>query len=174
MLEHLQAAGQHRYNLCLQLNASIFVWVAAVAILAMIVCLGFCMPKSEADARDWSVLVLQYSTLYLLAAIPLVVLAVTLGTRTHEIIAFMVPVALLFLGLFGGIWLGPFLAQDDSLIGTLLWVVMPHYHLADLTPRLVFKMGPLPTADFFRTAGVLALEGAVFTLLGLCAFRTRS
>jgi hypothetical protein len=174
MLEHLQAAGQNRFNLCLQLNASIFVWLVAVAVLAMIVCLGFCMPNSEAAAREWVTLVLQYTALYVLAAIPLIVLGVTLGTRTHEIIAFMVPVALLFLGLFGGIWLAPFFAQSDSFLGKLFWVLMPHYHLADLTPRLVFKMGPLPTADFLRTAGVLALEGAAFTLLGLCTFRTRS
>jgi hypothetical protein len=174
ILEHLQAAGQNRLNLCLQLNASIFVWLVAVALLAMIVCLGFCMPRIEADANSWMVLVLQYTALYILAAVPLIVLGVTLGTRTHEIIAFMVPVSLLFLGLFGGIWLAPFFAQSDSVIGKLLWVTMPHYHLADLTPRLVFKMGPLPTVDFLRTAGVLALEGAAFTFLGLCAFRTRS
>lgn len=174
MLEHLQAAGGSRFNLCLQLNASIFLWVIAVAVLAVIVCLGFCMPKSPADAGEWKALVWQYAALYILTAVPLIVLGVTLGTRTHEIIAFMVPLVLLFLGLFGGIWLAPFLAQSDTFLGKLLWVVMPHYHLADLTPRLVFKKGPLPAADFLRTGGVLALEGVAFTLLGLCAFRTRS
>jgi hypothetical protein len=174
MLEHLQAAGQSRFNLCLQLNASIFVWLVVVAVLAIVVCLGFCMPSSEAAAKDWTTLVLQYTALYMLAAVPLIVLGVTLGTRTHEIVAFMVPICLLFLGLFGGLWLAPFLAQGNSFIGKLFWVVMPHYHLSDLTPRLVFRMGPLPTADFLRSAGVLALEGAAFTLLGLCAFRTRS
>lgn len=174
MLEHLQAAGRNRLSLCLQLNASIFLWIAVVAVLAMIICLGFCMPKTAAGASNWSWLVLQYAALYVLAAVPLIMLGVALGTRTHEIIAFMVPVGLLFLGLFGGIWLAPFLAQGDSVLGKLFWVLMPHYHLADLTPRLVFKMGPLPTADFLRSASVLALEGAAFTLLGLCAFRTRS
>lgn len=174
LLEHMQAAGQNRINLCLQLNATILVWLAAVTLLAMIVCLAFCMPRTPADASNWSWLVLQYASLYLLAAVPLIMLGVALGTRTHEIIAFMVPISLLFFGLFGGIWLAPFLSQGDSAIGKLLWVLMPHYHLADLTQRLVFKEGPLPSAEFIRIAGVLALQGAALTLLGVCTFRTRS
>jgi hypothetical protein len=174
MLEHLQAAGQNRLNLCLQLNASLFIWVIAVAALAVIVCLGFCMPKSATDASNWTWLVVQYASLYILAAVPLMMLGVTLGTVTNEIIAFLIPVSLLFVGLFGGLWLAPFFAQGESPLGKLFWVLIPHYHLADLTPRLVFKMGPLPTPYYLRTVAVLAVEGAAFTLLGLCAFRTRS
>ncbi|HSI65590.1 MAG TPA: ABC transporter permease [Candidatus Saccharimonadia bacterium] len=174
LLEHFEAGGQKRINLCLQLNASVFVWLVAMTVLAMLVCLAFCLPSSAADASGWFWLVLQYGALYLLAAAPLIVLGVALGTRTHEIIAFLVPVSLLFLGLFGGLWLAPYLSEGDSVLGKLFWVLLPHYHLADLTPRLVFKMGPLPTADFLKTAGVLALEGSAFALTGLCTFRTRS
>jgi hypothetical protein len=174
LLEHFQASGQKRLNLCAQLNATILVWVAVVAVLAMVICLAFCLPSGAEDATRWFQLVLQYGVLYLLAAAPLVMLGVALGTRTHEVIAFLVPVSLLFLGLFGGLWLAPFFADGYSVVGRIFWILLPHYHLADLTPRLVFKMGPLPTADFLRTAGVLALEGLAFALVGLCTFRTRS
>lgn len=173
MLEHLQAGGQNRFKLGLQLNATIFVWLLVVTMMAVTICLAFCMPKATTDATDWTWLVFQYAALFILAAVPLIALGVALGTLTHEVIAFMVPVGLLFLGLFGSAWLSPFLAQGNP-FSKLLWILMPHYHLADLTPRLVFKMGPLPTGDFFRTVGVLALEGAAITLLGICTFRTRS
>jgi hypothetical protein len=54
------------------------------------------------------------------------------------------------------------------------WLALPHYHLADLTPRLVFKMGPLTQGDFLGSVTCLALQGVAITLTGLCMFRTRS
>ena len=122
----------------------------------------------------WTQLVLQYTALYFICAAPLVLLAAALGTRTAEVIAFLVPVALLFTGLFGAAWLAPMLGGSSSSLIQTLWLAVPHYHLADLTPRLVFKMGPLPSADFLATLGGLTLQGAALSLLGLCAFRTRS
>ncbi len=174
MLEHFQAAGHGRLRLCLQLNAAIFVWVVAMALLAMLVCLAFCLPGRSEDALAWFWLVLQYGALYVVAAVPLLALGLALGSRTHEVIAFLVPVSLLFLGLFGSLWLSPLVAGSDSSLFKTFWLLLPHYHLADLTPRLVFKMGPLPSADFLRTLLILGLEGLAFMLASLCIFRTRS
>lgn len=174
LLEHFEAGGRSRIGLCLQLHAGLLVWLLGLALLAAIVCVAFCLPSKSADATQWVWLVLQYIALYLLAGIPLMLLAVALGTRTSEVIAFLVPVSLLFVGLFGGVWLAPLVAGSDSSLWKSLWLLLPHYHLADLTPRLVFKMGPLPTADFLRTATVLTLEGVALSLIGLCTFRTRS
>lgn len=174
MLEHLHAGGIRPWSLYLQMNASLLVWAAALAAAAAAVCIFFCSPSNPAEAGRWVALVLQYVTLYALVAGPLIMLGVALGTRTSEVIAFLLPVGLLFLGLFGAGWLEPVLTSNGSPLFKAIWLAIPHYHLADLTPRLVFKMGPLPFSTFLQTAACLAFEGAAFLLLGLCAFRTRS
>ncbi len=174
MLEHLRSGGRRAWNLWLQLGSAVLLWMLAVAVIAALVCVVFCLPQRAGEGALWTQLVLQYTALYFICAAPLVLLAAALGTRTAEVIAFLVPVALLFTGLFGAAWLAPMLGGSSSSLIQTLWLAVPHYHLADLTPRLVFKMGPLPSADFLATLGGLTLQGAALSLLGLCAFRTRS
>lgn len=174
MLEHLRAGGTRRLSQCLQLSASIWVWMLAVVAIAALVCLTVTMPKRAEEAEMWTLLVAQYSVLFSLCAGPLLLLAVALGTRTAEVIAFMVPTALLLMGLFGAAWLAPILGGSASDFLKSIWLALPHYHLADLTPRLVFKMGPLPGADFAASALTLGLQGLALTVLGICLFRTRS
>ena len=71
-------------------------------------------------------------------------------------------------------WLAPLLGGADSSVLQSFWLALPHYHLADLTPRLVFKMGPLAVSDCVGVAGTLGLQGAAISIFGLCLFRTRS
>jgi hypothetical protein len=104
----------------------------------------------------------------------LLLLSVALGTRTSEVIAFLVPVGLLFIGLSGAAWLAPLLGGSSIDALRSLWVALPHYHLADLTPRLVFKMGALPTNVFLSSLGCLALQGTALGIFARWVFRTRS
>ncbi|WP_146849927.1 hypothetical protein [Brevifollis gellanilyticus] len=174
MLEHLRAGGTGRVSQCLQLTAAVMVWMLAIVLIAVIFCVTWTLPKRPEEAQMWITLTLQYAAVFSLCAVPLLLLAVALGTRTAEVIAFMVPTALLAVGLFGFAWLAPILGGADSSPLQSLWLALPHYHLADLTPRLVFKMGPLSSADFLGIAGILGLQGAALSILGLCLFRVRS
>jgi len=174
LLEHFHAGGQRPWHLFLQISAAVCLWAVALAALAAGICLLFCSPAQAVEAGRWLKVLLQYSTLYIAVAVPLLILGVALGTRTSEVPAYMVPVSLLFLGLFGAVWLEPVLTEGTSSLAKAGWLIMPHYHLADLTPRLVFKMGPLPATDFLRSVGVLGFEASALLLVGLCAFRTRS
>jgi hypothetical protein len=174
LLEHLRAGGRGAANLCLQLASSILVWMVVVAIMAFVVCVPFCLPENPEQAKLWTILTSQYWALYVLVGAPLIVLAVALGSRTAEILAFLLPVGLLFTGLFGAVWLAPLLGGSSAPALKALWLAIPHYHLADLTPRLVFKMGPLTTTDFLAAAGILSLQGFAICLLARWVFRTRS
>lgn len=174
LLEHMRAAGQPTVSICLQITCAVVVWMVALGLLASVVAVAFCLPGHPQEAVLWIEVVLQYFALYALTAVPLLLLAVALGTRTSEVIAFLVPVGLLFTGLIGGAWLGPALADSHSSILKALWLSLPHYHLADLTPRLVFKMGPLPAQDFLLTVACLGLQGTALSFLGIWMFRTRS
>jgi hypothetical protein len=174
LLEHMRAGGQSAASLCLQITAAVAVWMVGLGLLATVVVVGFCSPSQPQEAILWLQVVLQYFTLYTLSAIPLLLLAVALGSRTSEVLAFLVPVGLLFGGVFGGRWLTPIFADSESPAFKVLWLILPHYHLADLTPRLVFKMGPLPTTPFLQIIACLGLGGLAFSIIGICLFRTRS
>lgn len=174
MLEHLHASGVSKLNQCLQLTSAILVWMFAIVVITSLICLTITLPKKPEEAQLWSILVMQYATVFSLCAVPLLLLAVSLGTRTAEVIAFLLPVGLLFIGLFGAVWLAPLLGGSGSDVLKSFWLALPHYHLADLTPRLVFKMGPLPWADFTSVSFTLALQGLAISIFGVCLFRTRS
>jgi hypothetical protein len=174
MLEHQYAGGFGRLSLCMQLGASIWIWMFIVVLLSVFCCLIFALPKRPDEAHMWLILVLQYAVVYMLTSAPLLMLALSLGTITHEIIAFLVPTGLLFIGFFGYSWLGPLFGGADSTLLKSLWIALPHYHLADLTPRLVFKMGPLPFDSFMTTSVILFVQGASINIISLCLFRTRS
>ena len=174
LLEFHRARGASPVSLCLQTSTAVLIWMFATALLACLFCLTVCLPKNPAEASLWLQLVLQYAALYLIAGTPLVLLGVSLGTCAGEVIAFVVPAFLLFLGLLAASWLEPLLAGSSSILHRSAWLALPHYHFADLTPRLGFKMGPLPQAAFLGSTLVLALQGGALSLLALCTFRTRA
>ena len=174
LLEFLQARGTGLWTLYLQMGASVLVWFGAVIVLAVTVCMSVSVPRHALEAWPWFVLVSQYAVLAALSGAPLLLLGVALGTRAGEVIAFLVPVFLLFLGLMAASWLAPMLAGSDALLFRGAWLVLPHYHLADLTPRLVFKMGPMGWGAFIDSLLCLSLQGITLTILGRCLFRTRS
>ncbi len=174
LLEFLRARGTGVGTLFVQMGASVMVWLVGLLLLAGIICSTLCLPRNPDEARQWVTLVIQYMVLAGVGGGPLLLLAVALGTKAGEVVAFLIPVSLLFLGLIAASWLAPMLAGSDALLFRSAWLALPHYHLADLTPRLVFKMGPLTGADFAGSLLCLTLQGAALTLLGRCLFRTRS
>ena len=103
LLEHMRAGGRPVWSLCLQISGAVLVWMIALGLLASVVAVGFCLPAHPQEAELWIKVVLQYFALYSVSAAPLLILAVALGTRTSEVLAFLVPVGLLFTGLIG-VW----------------------------------------------------------------------
>lgn len=174
VLELMQARGTGAASLYGQIGASVSVWLLALVLLAGGVCIAFCQPRLADEAAQWTALVGQYAALIGMAMLPLLWLGVALGTRVDEVVAFLVPVSLLFLGLIAAPWIAPLLAGSDAVLFRWGWLALPHTHLADLTPRLVFKLGPLAATDFSGSLGCLTLQGVAITLLGRCAFRTHS
>lgn len=174
LLEFQRARGLGLCSIWMQVCSAVLIWMLAIVGIACIICLTVCLPGHPDEARLWFQLVLQYAALYSLVAAPLVVLGVALGTCAGEVIAFLVPAFLVFTGLVAASWLEPVLTGSSSVVHRLAWLILPHYHLADLTPRLVFKMGPLTQGDFIGSATCLAMQGVAITLTGLCIFRTRS
>ncbi len=134
------------------------------------ICMFLCCPSDPGEAWRWRVTNLQYGILYLLVMAPLTLLAVSLGTLLNPVIAWIVVSTMLAYGLLVQESFAPFLSGGGPL--SVLWqYALPHYHLADLTDRLVFKLGPLPTGTFVRFSAYFGGWGILLATFALVLYR---
>ncbi|MCB1085574.1 MAG: hypothetical protein KDM63_00890 [Verrucomicrobiae bacterium] len=140
-------------------------FVAGVVTISLV----FAMPSEPAEAKMWVATNLQYALLFLLVVSPLVLLSIALGTRINATAAYVITGILAIYGLFGIGYLDFFLSRTDDPFFDFIYLISPHYHLADLTNRLVFKLGALEASAFVNSALYLGglgllLSGASFVL----------
>jgi len=152
--------------------AAIMLFLLPVVVVAVVMCLAFAMPADAVEAAMWWATNLQFAVLFLLTIGPLALLGVGLASRFGALIGYILPTALCLYGLYGVGYLGMTIKMRDNPVLEWVYALSPQYHLADLTPRLIFKMGHLPAADFVMYVGYF---GAVTLVLGASAtllFRT--
>lgn len=155
LLEYFKTLGVSRWRQMAQIWLSCFTVFAGMVAIAFAISTFTAMPGDPGEARHWIVTNLQYVLLFLLVVAPLLALAISLGTRFNGAAAYAVTVGLALYGLFGIGYLEIFLADNDNPLLNLLFILSPHYHLSDLTSRLVFKLGAVPWAELGRIAAYL-------------------
>ncbi len=121
----------------------------------------------------WVATNFQYAWLFLLVIAPLSMLAIALGTRLNATAAYVLTGVIAIYGLFGVGYLDFFLSQSGQPILNFLYVISPHYHLADLTNRLVFKLGALDGASFMKSTVYLAGVGMLLVGLACSLYREK-
>ena len=121
----------------------------------------------------WWTLNLQYVTLFLLVTGPLLALATAIASRFGGITGFATTLGVTLYGLYGVGYLKNMLQLEANPILHGVWMFSPHYDFADLTQRLFFKTGALPSADFWSM--ILYFGGilAVYVGLSRLCFRTK-
>ena len=129
--------------------SAIMLFLLPVVLVAVGTCLLFAMPANPQEASMWVWTNLQFAALFLLTIGPLALLGVGLASRFGTLIGYVVPTGQCLYGLYGVTYLRMTIRlRDDNKVLEWLYAISPQYHLADLTPRLIFKMGHLPWADF--------------------------
>ncbi|MEM6277914.1 MAG: hypothetical protein AAF733_00445 [Verrucomicrobiota bacterium] len=171
ILEYFKTLGVNRISQMIQ------IWLACFSIFAGMVLITFCistftaMPGDPLEAKHWLVTNIQYVVLFLIVTAPLLMLSIALGTRFRGAAAYAVSIGLLVHGLFGIRYLEVFLADNTSPLLNFLYVVSPHYHLSDLTSRLVFKLGSLPWTELGSMAVYLGGLGLLTLAVSIQLFR---
>lgn len=151
---------------------AVILFLLPVVFIAVMICLLTAMPADSGESAIWVMTNLQYSVLFLLAIGPLALLAVGLASRFGALVGYVLPTTLCLYGLYGVGYLGMTIKMRDNPVLEWIYALSPQYHLADLTPRLIFKMGHLPAGDFITCVIYFA---AVTLVIGSCAtlvFRT--
>lgn len=163
ILEYFKTLGVSRWRQMGQLWLSCFTVFAGMMVITFLISTFTAMPGNEVEARHWVMTNLQYALLFLLVVAPLLALSIALGTRFNGAAAYAVTIGLALYGLFGIGFLEVFLADNDNVLLNLLYLISPHYHLSDLTSRLVFKLGAIEWTELGRIASYLG-GLALFTI----------
>lgn len=171
ILEYFKTLGVSKTRQMTQIWLSCFTVFAGFALITFAISTFTAMPGDALEARHWIMTNLQYLLLFLLVVAPLLVLAIALGTRLNGAAAYAITVGLALYGLFGIAQLEIFLVDNQNAILNLLYIVSPHYHISDLTSRLVFKLGALTVSDMMTMVVYLGGIGIFTTGLAFQLFR---
>lgn len=171
LLEYFKTTGVPRWKQMTQIWLSCATVFSVFCLAAFAISTFTAMPGDPVEARHWLATNVQYLLLFLLVVCPLSLLAIALGTRLNGAAAYAITVGLALYGMFGIGWLETFLVDNENFLLNGIYILSPHYHVADLTSRLVFKLGALEWSDLASMAIYLGGVGLVASGLAFQLFR---
>ncbi len=171
ILQYFKTTGMGRLQQLLQISLGCLTGFGVLAVIAVSISLFGAMPSDSYEAHHWVVLNFQYLFLFGIVTIPLLLLSVSLGTRLNPIVAYIIPFGIGAYGLAGLGYIKFVLADSRNPLIDVIYAVSPHYHLADLTQRLVFKMGALTTDAFMNISVYLGGIALVLTTVAFVTFK---
>lgn len=171
--EYFLTTGVSATRQLFEIWLAVFSFIVPMVVITALICHFGAAPADPLEREMWGVLNLQYAVLFLLVIAPLLALSTAIASRFGGIAGFTITLGLTLYGLYGVGYLDQMLKLEANPILHGLWTVSPHYRFADLTQRLYFKAGALPTDAFWMMtvyfAGILAVYSGVSRL----CFRTK-
>lgn len=171
--EYFQTTGMSPTRQLFEIWLAVFSFVAPLAIITAAISQFAAAPADSVERSMWWVLNLQYTALFLLVTAPLLALATAIASRFGGITGFTVTLFITLYGLYGIGYLDNMLKLESNPILRSVWLFSPHYNFADLTQRLYFKTGALPTTAFWSMTVYFAGILAVYVGLSRLCFRTK-
>jgi hypothetical protein len=172
--EYFQTTGISPTRQLFEIWLALVTFLIPLALVTGLICQFAAAPAHAVERAQWWILNSQYLVLFLLVVSPLLLLATALASRFGGITGFTVTLLLALYGLYGVGYLDNMLQLEENPFLNGLWLFSPHYRFADLTQRLLFKSGPLPTSAFWTMSlyfcGIFLLYAGISRL----CFRTRS
>ncbi len=171
--EYFQTTGVSATRQLFEIWLAVFSFVAPLTIITALICQFAATPTDPVERSMWWVLNGQYAALFLLVTAPLLALATALASRFGGITGFAVTLLITLYGLYGVGYLDNMLKIEENPILQGFLLFSPQYRFADLTQRLYFKSGALPTAAFWTMIVYFTGILAVYAGLSRLCFRTK-
>ncbi len=171
--EYFLTSGVSATRQLFEIWLAVICFVVPLAIIAALVCQFAATPKDPVERSMWWVLNAQYAALFIIVIAPLLVLAISISSRFGGIAGFTFTLFLAIYGLYGVGYLDNMLRLEENSILHSIWLYSPQYRYADLTQRLLFKDGVLPTAAFWTMIGYFTGIFAVYVGIARLCFRTK-
>lgn len=171
--EYFLTTGVSGTRQLFQIWLAVFCFVAPLTIITALICQFTATPADPAERSMWWILNGQYAALFLLVIAPLLALATALASRFGGITGFCVTFLITLYGLYGVGYLDNMLKIEENPVLQSFLLFSPQYRFADLTQRLYFKSGALPTAAFWTMIVYFTGILAVYAGLSRVCFRTK-
>ena len=171
---YFRSRGTGRLNQMFQIWIGCMIYVLPVVLITVTICLTAAMPSRSDEANMWVVTNLQFAALFLLTVGPLALLCVALGSRFGSLVGYVVPLTACIYGLWGVGKVGMLLNMQSGAFLEWVYNISPQYHLANLTDRLVFKMGSLPMDAFGEQVIYFIGITLVLAVISTSFFRTET
>ena len=171
--EYFLSTGLSATRQLFEIWLAVFCFLIPLTLITALICQFAAAPADPAEHSMWWVLNAQYVVLFLLVIAPLLALATAVASRFGGITGFTVTLGIALYGLYGVGYLDNLLKLEDTPILRHLWLFSPQYRFADLTQRLYFKSGALPTSAFWTMTLYFGGILAVYTGLSRLCFRTK-
>ncbi len=174
LCEYFSSKGFSPSRQIAELSLVVMTFLVPIAITAMLVTLLFAMPSDATEAAHWVKTTIQAGLLFLLVTIPLSVLALSLANRFGCTVGYLVTLSLAIYGLYGVGYLDQLFKENSVPLIEWMWLASPHYHLADLTPRFIFKAGSLETESFFQMIFYFGSLSGIILLMSRMSYSIKS
>lgn len=171
--EYFQTTGVSAGRQLFEIWLAVLCFVGPLAFITAAISLFAATPADPAEYSMWWILNLQYTVLFLLVVGPLLALAIALASRFGGIAGFAVTLSITLYGLYGVGYLDSMLKLEKNPILHGVWLFSPHYGFADLTQRLYFKNGTLPSEAFWSMALYFSGILAIYMGISRLCFRTK-
>jgi hypothetical protein len=171
--EYFLTTGVSASRQLFEIWLAVFCFIAPLTLITALICQFAAAPADPVEQSMWWVLNAQYAALFLLVISPLLALATALASRFGGITGFSVTLLITLYGLYGVGYLDQMLKLEANSVLRGLWTFSPHYRFADLTQRLYFKTGALPSDAFWTMTLYFAGILAVYTGISRLCFRTK-
>lgn len=169
--EYFLTTGVSTGRQLLEIWLAVFIYVIPLPLVSATICAVAASPALANEKSMWLVVNFQYVMLFLLVMGPLVALAIAVAARFGSLTGFLVSAALTLYGLYG---VGYVKLVENNPALRWLWLASPHYHLADPTDRLRYKLGIIAWDKFALLlayfSGIALLQAAISRI----AFRVRT
>lgn len=167
------SAGVSRVSQMMQIWLACLTFLLPLVAITVAVCLIGAMPSEASQAKMWIATNMQYGALFLLVTMPLMMLATAVGSRFGSTIGYLVPLSLSVYGMYGVGYLAMMTTVQNNALLDWLYVASPHYHLADLTPRLVFKHGSMLSSEFLHLVAYFVGIKLVLSMISTLCFQAK-
>ncbi|MGJ8676815.1 MAG: hypothetical protein ACSHX0_04815 [Akkermansiaceae bacterium] len=167
------SGGVGRMSQLFQIWLACMTFVVPLVIITLLVNLLGAMPSSSVEKEMWIVTNLQYSLLLIMVISPLILLSISVGSRFGGTVGYLMPFCLIIYGMYGVGYLSMMTEIRNNPLIDMLYVVSPHYHLADLTPRLIFKHGGMIASEFLQLVVYFLGIKLVLTVTAIIGFVSR-
>lgn len=146
--EYFHSSGISATRQLLEVWSALMVYIAPLGLAAALVCIFAASPAAPDERSMWITTNFQYALLFVLVVAPLIALAVAMASRFGGLTGFIIPAGLTFYGLYGVGYMKLLLSVEGNPLLSWLWSASPHYHFADPTERLRYKLGAIEWSQF--------------------------